>query len=237
MADRQIRQRLSALTRGRRRALRSQSAIGGAIIAEGLERRSLGRSLSHRDGRRRWPVFFGALAAAFVSLNLVFAALYSFGDAPIANAQARQLRRPVLLQRRDDLDRRLRRHASADDLRPYRRDRRRISSAWCSTAVMTGLVFARFSRPRARLIFARNPVIAAHDGVADADVPRRQRAQQFHHRSRRPSCGCSGRRRRAEGRRYVGFRPMRLLQAENPALRAELDAVPSDRRRQSRSTA
>ena len=31
-------------------------------------------------------------------------------------------------------------------------------------AVMTGLTFARFSRPRARLIFARNPVVADHDG-------------------------------------------------------------------------
>jgi inward rectifier potassium channel len=30
---------------------------------------------------------------------------------------------------------------------------------------MTGLVFARFSRPRARLIFARNPVIADHNGA------------------------------------------------------------------------
>jgi inward rectifier potassium channel len=31
-------------------------------------------------------------------------------------------------------------------------------------AVMTGLIFARFSRPRARFVFANNPVIARHEG-------------------------------------------------------------------------
>ena len=31
-------------------------------------------------------------------------------------------------------------------------------------AVMTGLIFARFSRPRARLVFARNPVVNRHEG-------------------------------------------------------------------------
>ncbi len=39
-----------------------------------------------------------------------------------------------------------------------------------ATAAMTGLVFARFARPRARLIFARNPVIFEHDGVATLAV-------------------------------------------------------------------
>ena len=32
------------------------------------------------------------------------------------------------------------------------------------TATLTGLIFARFSRPRARILFADNPVIAKHDG-------------------------------------------------------------------------
>jgi inward rectifier potassium channel len=33
-----------------------------------------------------------------------------------------------------------------------------------SMSVMTGLVFARFSRPSARLLFAENPVISDHEG-------------------------------------------------------------------------
>jgi inward rectifier potassium channel len=32
------------------------------------------------------------------------------------------------------------------------------------TAILTGLTFVRFSRPRARLIFAANPVVAMHNG-------------------------------------------------------------------------
>ena len=31
-------------------------------------------------------------------------------------------------------------------------------------AVMTGLIFARFSRPRARFVFAHRAVIGRHDG-------------------------------------------------------------------------
>ncbi len=33
-----------------------------------------------------------------------------------------------------------------------------------SMSLMTGLIFARFSRPNARLLFADNPVISSHDG-------------------------------------------------------------------------
>jgi inward rectifier potassium channel len=36
--------------------------------------------------------------------------------------------------------------------------------ALIETAALTGLIFARFSRPRARIVFAANPVIAKHDG-------------------------------------------------------------------------
>ncbi len=34
-----------------------------------------------------------------------------------------------------------------------------------SMSLMTGLIFARFSRPNARLLFAENPVISNHEGV------------------------------------------------------------------------
>ena len=37
-----------------------------------------------------------------------------------------------------------------------------IFTGMCFLAVMTGLIFARFSRPRARFIFAENPVVTVH---------------------------------------------------------------------------
>ena len=39
-----------------------------------------------------------------------------------------------------------------------------IFTGMCFLAVMTGLIFARFSRPRARFVFANNAVIAATKG-------------------------------------------------------------------------
>jgi inward rectifier potassium channel len=39
-----------------------------------------------------------------------------------------------------------------------------IFTGMCFLAVMTGLIFARFSRPRARFVFANNPVVTFHDG-------------------------------------------------------------------------
>jgi hypothetical protein len=39
-----------------------------------------------------------------------------------------------------------------------------IFTGMCFVAVMTGLVFARFLRPRARFVFATQVVIAGHEG-------------------------------------------------------------------------
>jgi inward rectifier potassium channel len=43
-----------------------------------------------------------------------------------------------------------------------REGRSRIVCGLAFTAILTGLTFVRFSRPRAKLIFAANPVIAMH---------------------------------------------------------------------------
>jgi inward rectifier potassium channel len=39
-----------------------------------------------------------------------------------------------------------------------------IFTGMCFLAVMTGLIFARFSRPRARFVFAKHPVVTVHQG-------------------------------------------------------------------------
>ena len=39
-----------------------------------------------------------------------------------------------------------------------------IFTGMCFLAVMTGLIFARFSRPRARFVFAQHPVVTTHQG-------------------------------------------------------------------------
>lgn len=45
-----------------------------------------------------------------------------------------------------------------------------IFTGMCFLAVMTGLIFARFSRPRARFVFAEHPVVATRDGSSTLTI-------------------------------------------------------------------
>ncbi len=119
--------------------------------------------LYHRSMTVYWPVFFGSAAAIFVVLNAGFALLYSLGDDPIANAGTRN---PLELF-----------YFSIEtlatvgygDMHPQTNYGHMIATieiftGMCFLAVLTGLVFARFSRPRARFVFADYPVVTTHEG-------------------------------------------------------------------------
>ncbi len=110
-----------------------------------------------------WPEFLAALLALYLSVNFVFAALYLAVPGSVANV------RP---------------HSFADNLffsietlatvgygemypaTPYGRvvAATEIVCGLAFTAILTGLTFVRFSRPRAKLVFAANPVVAMHNG-------------------------------------------------------------------------
>jgi inward rectifier potassium channel len=121
--------------------------------------------LYHRAMAVYWPVFFGSAALIFVVLNAVFALLYSFGDRPIANVS-------------DDLPLSLFYFSietlatvGYGDMHPQTNYGHLIATIEIFTgmsflAVMTGLIFARFSRPRARFLFAAHPVVATHERQA-----------------------------------------------------------------------
>jgi inward rectifier potassium channel len=110
-----------------------------------------------------WPVFFGTAALLFIVLNAIFAFLYFLGREPIANAGAED---PLELF-----------YFSIEtlatvgygDMHPQTNYGHLIATieiftGMCFLAVMTGLIFARFSRPRARFVFADHPVVTRHDG-------------------------------------------------------------------------
>src|SRR6516164_1761136 len=121
------------------------------------------RDLYHRSLTVYWPVFFGTAAAIFVTLNAVFAFFYWLGDRPIANVS-------------DDLPLSLFYFSietlatvGYGDMHPQTDYGHLVATVeiftgMCFLAVMTGLVFARFSRPKARFVFANNPVITHHEG-------------------------------------------------------------------------
>jgi inward rectifier potassium channel len=120
--------------------------------------------LHHHAMTASWPRFFLAVACVFVIFNLVFASLYTAGDAPIANAAPGDFGALFFFSVETMGT------VGYGDMHPQTGYGHLIASVEiftgaCSLAVVTGVIFARFSRPRARLVFAANPVVAPHDGA------------------------------------------------------------------------
>jgi inward rectifier potassium channel len=121
--------------------------------------------LYHRSMTVYWPVFFGIAALIFIVLNAVFAFVYWLGKDPIANV-APDLPRPFSLF-----------YFSIEtlatvgygDMHPQTNYGHLVATVeiftgMCFLAVMTGLIFARFSRPRARFVFAKHPIVGQYQG-------------------------------------------------------------------------
>jgi inward rectifier potassium channel len=121
--------------------------------------------LYHRALTVYWPVFFGAAAAIFIALNAVFAFFFWLGDAPIANTNpAIPLPLNYFYFSIETLA-----TVGYGDMHPQTDYGHLVATVEIFTgmsflAVMTGLIFARFSRPRARFIFARHPIVGHYFG-------------------------------------------------------------------------
>ncbi|HEX4409742.1 MAG TPA: ion channel [Xanthobacteraceae bacterium] len=119
--------------------------------------------LYHRSMRVYWPVFFGSAAAIFLILNSIFALLYWLGKDPIANT-APDLPLALFYFSIETLA-----TVGYGDMHPQTDYGHLVATieiftGMCFLAVMTGLTFARFSRPRPRFIFAKHPVVTRHQG-------------------------------------------------------------------------
>src|SRR6476646_829606 len=132
------------------------------IITEGLQL-SFWADISHRCMTASWPAFIAGAALVFVAFNAVFAAFYWIGDDPISNVpHAAYI--DYLYFSIETLS-----TAGYGDMHPQTHYGHFVATVELFTGIfsmslMTGLVFARFSRPNARLLFADNPVISSHDG-------------------------------------------------------------------------
>jgi inward rectifier potassium channel len=194
---------------------RLRSLGGRRIIAEGLEQ-GLWTDFYHNAMTASWPTFFGALAAAFVAVNLFFAFVYAVGDEPVANARPGSLSDLFFFSVETTST------VGYGDMHPQTLYGHVVATGenfigLVMLAVMTGLVFARFSRPRARLIFAKNPVIADHDGTPTL-IFRLANARNAFISEATAKLWMLRAAASAEGRRFVGFQPLRLLRSENPVL-------------------
>ena len=150
-----LKQRRAQIVRIGTREMESHGAPGGFWT-----------DLYHRSMTVHWPAFFGSAALIFIVLNTVFGFLFWLGNEPIANVSP-ELPLPLSLF-----------YFSIEtlatvgygDMHPQTNYGHLVATVEIFTgmsflAVMTGLIFARFSRPRAHFVFAKHPVVTTYQGV------------------------------------------------------------------------
>ncbi len=132
------------------------------IVTEGL-RLSFWADISHRCMTASWPSFIAGAVSIFVVFNAAFGLLYWFGDQPVSNV-AHSDYLDYLYFSIETLS-----TAGYGDMHPQTHYGHFVSAVELFTgifsmSVMTGLVFSRFARPSARLLFANNPVVSNYEG-------------------------------------------------------------------------
>jgi len=117
--------------------------------------------LYHHAMTVSWPALFASAALVFMVLNGVFATLYGLGDKPVANVQSETFLQFFFFSIETLAT------VGYGDMHPQTNYGHVVATVEIFTgmsflAVMTGLVFARFSRPKARFVFARNAVVTSY---------------------------------------------------------------------------
>jgi inward rectifier potassium channel len=117
----------------------------------------------HRALTATWPQFFTCAALFYLCLNSIFAVIFLAGDHPIANAQPGSFSDLFFFSVETLAT------VGYGDMHPqtyfgHILATTEIFTGMSCLAVMTGLIFTRFARPRAQLIFARSAVVSVHDG-------------------------------------------------------------------------
>ena len=147
------------------RSLRRPRVIklaGRSFVSQGLSQR-FWDDIYHRALTIRWPVFFGLAGAVFLLLNAIFAMVYQFGDASIANQYPHGFGGAFFFSV-ETLS-----TVGYGDMHPQTVYAHivatvEIFTGMVSIAVVTGLIFSRFSRPRAKILFAQHPIVRPIDG-------------------------------------------------------------------------
>ena len=110
-----------------------------------------------------WPQFLAALFVLYLSVNIVFATLFWLVPGSVANARLGSFADAFFFSIETLAT------VGYGEMYPATGYGRLVagSEIVCGlafTAILTGLTFVRFSRPRAKFIFAANPVVAMHKG-------------------------------------------------------------------------
>jgi inward rectifier potassium channel len=133
------------------------------VLTRGLPRR-FWQDLYHVCMTISWPVLFGTLAAIFITLNGVFGLLYSLQPGCIANLNPQGFLGGFFFSVETSAT------VGFGDMHPQTLYGHVVASveifiSIMSLALITGMMFARFSSPRARVLFARQGVVRPIDGL------------------------------------------------------------------------
>lgn len=147
---------------GFRRSHRKLRVGGRTFVSRGLSHR-VWDDVYHNALTIRWPVFFALAGAAFLLLNALFAGFYQLGVHPIANQYPHGFLGAFFFSV-ETLS-----TVGYGDMHPQTIYAHVIATVeiftgMASIALVTGLIFSRFSRPHAKIIFAGNPVVRDIDG-------------------------------------------------------------------------
>ena len=137
--------------------------LGGREVESYGLRTDFWSDFNHRCLTASWPLFFAGATSAFLAINSVFALAYWLGDKPVANAPGDFIN--YFYFSIETLA-----TVGYGDMHPQTHYGHVVASiemfaGLFAAAILTGLIFYRFSRPRARILFSERAVIASHDGV------------------------------------------------------------------------
>jgi inward rectifier potassium channel len=185
------------------------------IVAEGLHL-SFWADISHRCMTTSWPVFIAGAVLVFIAFNAVFAVFYWAGHQPISNVPGGAYI-DYLYFSIETLS-----TAGYGDMHPDTHYGHFIATVELFTGIfsmslMTGLIFARFARPNARLLFADNPVISSNEGKPTLMI---RLANERHNVIGNATARLWLLRNELslEGRSFRRFYELPLLRSEHPAL-------------------
>jgi len=152
-----------AAKRAPRRQKRRLVLVGARpILTQGLPRR-FWQDLYHMSMTISWPVLFGVLAVLFFTANGLFGLLYALGPGSIANLNPPGYLGAFFFSIETSAT------VGFGDMHPQTLYGHIIASieifvSVLSIALTTGVMFARFSRPRSRILFAQHAVVSPFDG-------------------------------------------------------------------------
>ncbi|MFZ6719767.1 ion channel [Undibacterium sp. Ji49W] len=133
-----------------------------AVIAYGL-RTQFWQDIYYYAMTSSWPVFFAGVGVVFLVLNLCFASLFMLGDNPIGNLHPNSFLGAFFFSVETLAT------VGYGDMHPQTVYGHSVATleifvGMASVALITGVMFARFSRPRSSIIFAAQPVCHVVDG-------------------------------------------------------------------------